>query len=126
VTPGQAAQFEKTVSEADVVLYLGLTGDELSAYWTKLEGLPRPAPSIMAVGYIATAFSRLLTPPQRAAIVTRYQLTFPARIYVGDTLTTTVTVVDASDSDGGVTVDATATTHEGGVAAQGRVGYRLL
>jgi acyl dehydratase len=126
VIPGASARFEKTVSEADVALYLGLGGDELPEYSVKPPGLPRPAPSIIALGYASTAFSQLLNFTHRNALVAHYQVSFPSRLRVGDTLTTTVTVVEANDRDSSVTVDIASVTQDCRTVAEGRVRFRLL
>jgi 3-hydroxybutyryl-CoA dehydratase len=131
--PGESATFAKTVSEADVGLYLGLSGDRLPVYLeADLAASPgaggrQLAPSPIAVGHISTAMalvSSRLPPP--GAVSYRYSLEFPDLLYVGDTLTTRVTVKTIDDARREIVLDVVCRTDDGRVVARGCSYLRLL
>lgn len=95
---GDSACFRKTVSEADVYIFAGITGDmygvhvdEEFAKRTRFGG--RIAHGAMAVGFLSTAVGQIAARvPPPGAVSYRYDLTFTAPIRFGDTIQAEVRV----------------------------------
>src|SRR6056297_4224189 len=92
---GEEASFTKTVSEADVYNYAGVTGDfnpahinESFAKKTMFGG--RIAHGMLAAGLISTVLGTQLPGP--GCIYVSQDLKFTAPVRFGDTITATVTV----------------------------------
>ena len=92
---GMKASFSKTVSEADVTSFAGLTGDfgalHVDAeYARRTRYGKRTAHEIMAAGLISAVLSTRLPGP--GAVCLSQQLEFLAPIFIGDTITAQVEV----------------------------------
>ncbi len=92
---GQAATFAKTVTEADIVAFAGVSGDfnpvhvnEDYAKTTPFKG--RIAHGILAAAFISAAFGTRLPGP--GAIYVAQSLKFKAPVRIGDTVTARVEV----------------------------------
>jgi 3-hydroxybutyryl-CoA dehydratase len=92
---GQTAVFSKTVTEADIVLFAGVTGDqnpvhlnEEFAATTVFKG--RVAHGMLSVGFISAAIGTRLPGP--GSIYLSQSLKFRAPVRAGDTVTARVTV----------------------------------
>jgi 3-hydroxybutyryl-CoA dehydratase len=92
---GQTAIFAKTVTEADIVLFAGVTGDQnpvhLNAEFaagTVFKG--RVAHGMLSVGFISAAIGMHLPGP--GSIYLSQSLKFRAPVRAGDTVTARVTV----------------------------------
>lgn len=94
---GQQASFAKTVTEADVTTFAGLTGDlnpiHVDAeYARKSRFGRRVAHGMFTGGLISAVLGNRLPGP--GAIYLSQQLEFLAPVFIGDTITATVEVVD--------------------------------
>ncbi len=94
---GQSASMSKTVTEADVVLFAGVTGDfnpahvdEEYAKESMFKG--RIAHGMMSAGFISAVLAMKLPGP--GTIYLGQTLQFKAPVRIGDTVTATVTVSD--------------------------------
>ena len=94
---GQSAEWAKTVTEADVVLYAGITGDfnpahvnEAEAARTRFGG--RIAHGMLSAGFISAAIAMRLPGP--GAIYLGQTLRFTAPVRIGDTVTARVEVAE--------------------------------
>lgn len=92
---GQSASFAKTVTEADLVLFAGVTGDtnpvhldQEFAESTMFKG--RIAHGMLSAGFVSTVFGTTLPGP--GAIYLSQTLNFKAPVRIGDTVVATVTV----------------------------------
>jgi len=90
---GQTASFAKTVTEADVVTFAGVSGDfnpvhinEEFAQTTLFKG--RIAHGILSAAFISTVFGTKLPGP--GCIYVSQSLKFKAPVRIGDTVTATV------------------------------------
>jgi 3-hydroxybutyryl-CoA dehydratase len=97
LTIGQSARFTKTVSESDVYLYAGITGDfnpahinEVYASSTSFKG--RIAHGMLLGGFISNVLGNLLPGP--GTIYIQQNLEFRAPVAIGDTVTATVEVLE--------------------------------
>ncbi|TNE58423.1 MAG: MaoC family dehydratase [Alphaproteobacteria bacterium] len=94
---GQAEEFSKTVTEADLVLYAGVTGDtnpvhldEEFAAQTMFK--TRIAHGMLSAGFISAVLGAKMPGP--GAIYVSQELKFKAPVKIGDTVTARCTVKD--------------------------------
>ncbi|WP_439815843.1 MaoC family dehydratase [Zavarzinia sp. CC-PAN008] len=94
---GQSASFAKTVTEADIVLFAGISGDtnpvHLDAAFAA--GTPfkqRIAHGMLSAAFLSTVFGTRLPGP--GAIYLSQTLRFKAPVLIGDTVTATVTAME--------------------------------
>jgi 3-hydroxybutyryl-CoA dehydratase len=92
---GMSASFSKTVTEADIVLYAGVSGDtnpvHLDAeYAATTMFKDRIAHGMLTAGFISAVFGTKMPGP--GAIYVGQSLKFKAPVKIGDTVTATVTV----------------------------------
>ncbi|MEO1222870.1 MAG: MaoC family dehydratase [Pseudomonadota bacterium] len=94
---GMSASFQKTVTEADIVLFAGVSGDtnpvhinEEYARKTFFKG--RIAHGMLGAAYISTVLGTRMPGP--GAVYVSQNLRFRAPIRAGDTVTARVTVAD--------------------------------
>ena len=95
ITVGKTAQFAKTITEADVTLFAGVTGDfnpvhinAVAAGKTRFGG--RIAHGMLSAGLISAAIANRLPGPGSIYLGQTLKFTLPVRI--GDTVTATITV----------------------------------
>jgi 3-hydroxybutyryl-CoA dehydratase len=96
---GQTASMRKTVTEADIVLFAGVTGDfnpahidEEYAQESMFKG--RIAHGMMSAGFISAVLAMKLPGP--GTIYLGQTLQFKAPVRIGDTVTATVTVTEVN------------------------------
>ena len=92
---GQRAQFSKTISESDVYLFAGVTGDFNpahinQAYAERTAFRTRIAHGMLPAGFISAVLGTQLPGP--GAIYIQQTLNFKAPVVMGDTITATVEV----------------------------------
>lgn len=93
---GDAAEFDKTVSESDIYLFAGITGDFNPAhvneeYAKNTFFKTRIAHGILVAGFISTVIATRLPGP--GTIYLKQDLQFLAPVHMGDTITARVEVV---------------------------------
>ena len=98
---GQHAEFSKTVTEADVVLYAGITGDfnpvhinEVEAGASRFGG--RIAHGLLSAGFISACIAMKLPGPGTIYLSQSLKFTRPVRL--GDTVTARVEVADWNET----------------------------
>lgn len=94
---GDRAEFTKTVSETDVYLYAGITGDVNPAhlneeYAKKTYFKTRIAHGMLSAGFISTVLGNKLPGP--GAVYVRQAVNFLAPVRIGDTITAHAEVVE--------------------------------
>ncbi len=97
LTIGETAFFTKTISESDVYLYAGITGDMNPAhinedYSKKTFFKKRIAHGMLMGGFISNVIGTQLPGP--GSIYIEQHLSFKAPVYPGDTITASVKVVE--------------------------------
>lgn len=112
---GMSASFSKTVTEADIVMFAGVSGDmnpvhisEEFAEQTMFKG--RIAHGILSAGFISAAFGTKLPGP--GCIYLSQNLRFRAPVKIGDTVTARVTVKEMDVERRRVTFETTCTVRE--------------
>ena len=94
---GDSASFTKTVTETDVVLFAGISGDFNPAHIDAVSaenGMfgKRIAHGMLSAGFISTVLGTQLPGP--GTIYMGQELRFTKPVYFGDTVTATCTVVE--------------------------------
>ncbi len=94
---GQSASMSKTVTEADIILFAGITGDfnpahidEEYAKQSMFKG--RIAHGMLSAGFISATLAMKLPGP--GSIYLSQSMKFKAPVRMGDTVKTTVTITD--------------------------------
>ncbi len=112
---GQTAVFAKTVTETDIVLFAGVTGDqnpvhlnEDFAAGTVFKG--RVAHGMLSVGFISAAIGTRLPGP--GSIYLSQNLRFKAPVRPGDTVKATVTVKEIDLAKGRITMTTVCTVKD--------------
>ena len=101
---GLKARFSKTVGEADVYLFAGLTGDldpnHVDEEYCKLTSFGhRVAHGALLVGYMSAASSQALTSIVRPNLSLGYdRVRFLKPVYFGDTITVDYEITDADSA----------------------------
>ena len=120
---GEKASFVKTVTEADVVNYAGVTGDfnpahinEEYAKNTMFKG--RIAHGMLGAGLISAVLGTKLPGP--GAIYISQELKFTAPVRFNDTITAEVEVIEKNEEKNRVTMKTTCTNQEDKVVIDGK------
>ncbi len=97
LNPGDTATFSKTVSESDIYLYAGVTGDLNPAHINEeyARGTffkTRIAHGMLLGGFISAVIANRLPGP--GTIYVRQELNFLAPVRIGDTITARVEVIE--------------------------------
>jgi len=115
LTVGRSDSYTRTVTEADIVLFAGVSGDDnpvhLNEPWaaqTMFKG--RIAHGMLSAGYISTVIGTRLPGP--GSIYMSQNLKFKAPVRIGDTVTATVTVREINTEKRRLTLDTVCTVGE--------------
>ena len=105
---GQSAQFAKTVSESDIYLYAGITGDMNPAHLNQeyAQGThfqTRIAHGMLSAGFISAVLGCQLPGP--GTVYISQELKFPAPVRIGDTITARVRITHLDHQRHRVTLD---------------------
>ncbi|MGF7186579.1 3-hydroxybutyryl-CoA dehydratase [Desulfitispora alkaliphila] len=97
---GEQASFSKTITEADIVGFAGLTGDFNpihvdNAFAEKSIFKGRIAHGMLTGAFISTVLGTAL--PGKNTVYMSQEMKFVAPAYIGDTLTATVEVINKRD-----------------------------
>ncbi len=119
---GDSASFSKTMSESDVYLFAGITGDfnpahvdEEYARGTFFEG--RIVHGILTAGFISTVIAGQLPGP--GTIYVSQQLKFLAPVRMGDTLTARAEVAKIISEKNRVILKTTCSIQDGTIVLEG-------
>jgi 3-hydroxybutyryl-CoA dehydratase len=110
--PGMTALYAKTISEADVVLFAGISGDVNPVHLNKefadrtmFRG--RIAHGMLTASFISTVIGTKLPGP--GCIYVSQNLKFKAPVRVGDTVNARVTITSVDEARGRIAVETTCT-----------------
>jgi 3-hydroxybutyryl-CoA dehydratase len=119
---GDWAEFSKTVTEADVVLFAGITGDlnpahvdEAWARTTRFQG--RIAHGMLSAGFISAVIGTRLPGP--GTIYVSQEVRFLAPVRMGDTVTARVEVEELVERRNRARLLTTCRNQEGTVVVEG-------
>ena len=120
---GDHASVTKTVSETDVYLFAGITGDlnpahtnEVAASKTMLK--TRIAHGMLGAGFISAVLGMYLPGP--GTIYMGQELKFTKPVHIGDTVTATATVEEIILEKNRVILDTTVVNQDGEVVIKGK------
>jgi 3-hydroxybutyryl-CoA dehydratase len=113
---GDSAQFSKTVTETDVYLFAGVTGDFNPAhidedYSRKTYFGTRIAHGLLSAGFISAVLGTRLPGP--GTVYLRQELTFLGAVKIGDTITARVEITEIDAAKGRVKLLTTCDNQEG-------------
>lgn len=119
---GESACFSKTITDADVKMFAGITGDFNSIHINKEFAKNTMFKERIAHGMlVASLFSTVLGTqiPGEGAIYIGQDIKFIKPVYIDDTITATVTVSDIIVGKNRVILDTTATNQNGDIVIKG-------
>ena len=129
---GDTADFAKTVSEYDVYAFAGIVGDffgvHLNEEYAKTTRFgKRIAQGALSVGFLSTVMGHMAAKaPNPGAVSYRYDIAFPAPVYIGDTVTAKLTLIEKDEERNTCVFEAAVTTHAGEIVASGRTYLKVL
>lgn len=120
--PGDSASFSKTISEGDIYLFAGITGDFNPAHVNAPEAArgmfkQRIAHGMLTGSFISTVIAMKLPGP--GTIYVGQDLQFRAPVFIGDTVTATVECTEKLDERKWVKFKTTVTNQDGKVVVAG-------
>lgn len=118
---GQKASFSKTITETDIVIFAGITGDlnpvHVNAQWAVNSFFKeRIAHGMLTAGFISTVLGTSLPGP--GTIYLSQTLQFKAPVKIGDTITAEVEVAEKLEK-GRIKLKTTCTNQDGICALEG-------
>ena len=119
---GEEASLARTITEAHIVLYAGLTGDMNPIHVDAEQAAQsmfgeRIAHGMLVAGLISTVLGSQLPGPN--TIYLGQDLKFTAPVKIGDTITVVVTVTDKRDDKRIIKLRTTATNQRGEMVIDG-------
>ena len=113
---GDSASFTKTVTEADIILYAGISGDFNAAHMdaeSAKKGMfgQRIAHGMLSAGFISNVLGNQLPGP--GTIYMGQELRFVKPVFIGDTVTATVTVKEKIEEKNRLKLDTVVTNQRG-------------
>lgn len=120
---GDKSSYSRTVSEADVVLFGGVSGDLNPAHFneeyskeTMFKG--RIAHGMLSASYISTVLGMQLPGP--GTIYLSQELNFTAPVKFGDTITATAEVIERIEDKNRITLETICLNQRGEVVVKGK------
>jgi len=119
---GQAAEMSKTVSESDVYLFAGITGDLNPAHVDEeyAKGTffkQRIAHGLLSAGFISAVIAAKLPGP--GSVYIGQSLKFLAPVYIGDTVTARVEAIEVNVNKNRLRLRTTCTKQDGTMVIDG-------
>ena len=120
---GDHASVTKTVSETDVYLFAGITGDLNPAHTNEVAASKtmfktRIAHGMLGAGFISAVLGMYLPGP--GTIYMGQELMFTKPVHIGDTVTATATVEEIILEKNRVILDTTVVNQDGEVVIKGK------
>jgi 3-hydroxybutyryl-CoA dehydratase len=113
---GDVAQFAKTISESDIYLYAGITGDFNPAHVNEAYAKTtffktRIAHGMLTAGLVSAILANQLPGP--GTIYLKQELSFMAPVHIGDTITAQVEVLELIEGKNRARMKTTCTNQDG-------------
>ena len=113
---GDTASFTKTVTEADVVNFAGISGDFNPAHMNEAEAEKgmfgkRIAHGMLSASFISTVLGTEL--PGKGCIYMGQELRFVKPVFFGDTITATATVIEKVEEKNRIRLETVCTNQDG-------------
>jgi 3-hydroxybutyryl-CoA dehydratase len=129
---GDHGEIAKTVSESDIYGFAGIVGDfyavHLNEEFAKTTRFgKRIAQGALSVGFLSAVMGQMAArAPNPGAVSHRYDITFRAPVYVGDTVTARLDLIEKDEERNTCVFTAEVTNQEGTVVADGRTYLKVL
>ncbi|QTA80949.1 Aldehyde dehydrogenase, MaoC-like [Desulfonema limicola] len=122
IKTGDFAEFAKTISEADIYMYAGITGDLNPAHINESYAQntffkTRIAHGMLTAGFISAILGMQLPGP--GTIYMKQELKFMAPVRIGDTITARAQVIEIIEEKNRIKLKTTCTNQEGTVVLDG-------
>ena len=122
ISIGDTASFEKTISESDIYLFAGITGDLNPAHINQVEAEKtvfkgRVAHGMLVSSFISTVLGMYLPGP--GTIYLGQELKFLAPVRIGDTIKAQVQVIEKIEEKNRIKLKTTCCNQEGKVVVDG-------
>ena len=119
---GQSASFSKTISESDVYMFAGVTGDVNPAHINESYANATPfktriAHGMLSAGLISAVLGTQLPGP--GSIYAAQTLRFTAPVHIGDTITAVATVKELLPERNRAIIETVCTNQDGTVVTCG-------
>ena len=119
---GDTAEFAKTVTETDIYLYAGITGDFNPAHVNEVYAKntffkTRIAHGMLTAGFISAIIANQLPGP--GTIYLKQDLSFLAPVHIGDTITGRVEIVELIPEKNRVRLKTTCSNQDGVIVISG-------
>ena len=119
---GDSASFTKTVTETDIILYAGISGDFNPAHINAEQAKDsmfgqRIAHGMLSAGFISCVLGMQLPGP--GTIYMGQELKFTKPVYIGDTVTATATVIERIEEKNRLKLKTEVTNQKGEVVITG-------
>ena len=119
---GDTAEFAKTVTETDIYLYAGITGDFNPAHVNEVYAKStffktRIAHGMLTAGFISAIIANQLPGP--GTIYLKQDLSFLAPVHIGDTITGRVEVLELIPEKNRVRIKTTCSNQDGVIVISG-------
>ena len=119
---GDTAEFAKTVTETDIYLYAGITGDFNPAHVNEVYAKntffkTRIAHGMLTAGFISAIIANQLPGP--GTIYLKQDLSFLAPVHIGDTITGRVEILELIPEKNRVRIKTTCSNQDGVIVISG-------
>lgn len=119
---GDNASFTKTITDTDIYLYAGISGDFNPAHVNQVEAEKgmfgnRIAHGMLSAGLISAVLGTMLPGP--GTIYMGQELRFTKPVFVGDTITATITVAELIPEKNRAKLETVCTNQDGEVVIKG-------
>ena len=120
---GQTARFSKTITEADIILFAGVTGDLNPAhvdeeYAKKTFFKTRIAHGMLTASFISTVIGTMLPGP--GTVYLSQEVRFLAPVKIGDTVSAVVEIAEIRPEKKRIWLKTTCTNQDGTVVVDGK------
>lgn len=132
ISIGDSESFSKTVSEFDVYAFAGIVGDFYGVHLDeefskKTQFGTRIAQGALNVGFISAVMGLIAKRfPLPGAVSYRYDIKFIAPVFIGETITTRLEVIDKDYAKSRCIFHATCTNQKGTVVVDGTTYMKVL
>lgn len=129
---GDEDQISKTVSEYDIYGFAGIVGDFYGVhldeeYAKKTRFGKRIAQGALSVGFLATVMGYMAARvPDPGAVSHRYDITFTAPVFIGDTVTAKLELIEKVEEKNTCIFKATVTNQKDTIVAEGKTYLKVL
>jgi len=129
---GDHGELTKTVGEHDIYAFAGIVGDfyavHLNEEFAKTTRFgKRIGQGALSIGFLSSVMGHMAArAPSPGAVSYRYDITFKAPVYIGDTVTARLDLVEKDEESNTCVFMATVTNQDGILVSDGRTYLKVL